>query len=138
MYTIRQAVNYYYETKATNFEMDIADAIKTTSLCFIIKLNNGISIFINMNQYDEYVTLKPNKNGVFKKFLFEFYGNTKPVIPEIMKGSISKLHSFDNGVHFETTQPIKERVMNEFISLNGGINEEYFKESINKLWESLI
>ena len=72
-----------------------------------------------------------NKNNVFKRISFEICDDTEPVIPKTMEKYITR--SSANGVLYYV-DAAKERVINEFISYNDGIDEEKLISSIKELW----
>lgn len=136
MMTIREAIKEYTESKAKVLGREISYVINNTSLCFIIPLNNGVRIFIDSHPEadyfkNDYPLEMANKNNVFKRISFEICDDTEPVIPKTMEKYITR--SSANGVLYNV-DAAKERVINEFISYNGGINEEKFIGNIKELW----
>lgn len=126
MITIRQAIRIFTESKAARLKRDFFDVLYNSSLCIVIPLNNGVSIFIDSHPEMEYFKSNyplemPNKNGVFKRISFEILDNPNNgvVIPNSIDKYISK--SSFRGVLYHV-DAAKESVVNEFISANGGIN----------------
>lgn len=146
MMTIRQAINTYSECKmdAINAtrkkhgmtELSFNDIIQTTSLCVIIPLRNGVTIFIDTHPEIDSIREKfpedmPNKNCVFRKLSFVIEDGTNPVFPDSIKKYMNA--SECNGIAYFIDRA-KERVVNEFISYNGGIDEEGYERRLNELF----
>ncbi len=137
MMTIREAIEEYTKRKAKVLGREISHVVNNTSLCFIIPMNNGVQIFIDSHPEahyfkKEYPLEMPNKNNVFKRISFEICDDSEPVIPKAMEKYVTQ--SSANGVLYYV-DAAKERVINEFISYNGGIDEEKFIENIRELWD---
>ena len=136
--TIREAIKAYTERKSKTLKRDYLDVVNNTGLCIIIPLNNSVRIFIDTHPEMEYLNRDyplemPNKNGVFKRISFEILDDgVLPVIPVNMAKCISK--SCANGVLYYV-DTVKEKVINEFINDNGGINIEEYQKEIISLWE---
>ena len=139
MMTIRQAINKYNMAKANYLDKDLLYVIFNTSTCLIITMNNGVKIFLDIHPEMDYMEKEefklelPNKNGVFKRISFEILCNNVESlkIPLSMTNKITK--SSCNGVAYYVDLA-KEKVINEFISLNGGINLDDLQENINEMW----
>lgn len=146
MMTIRQAINTYSECKkdAINYlnkkhgakTYSLNEIIQTTSLCVIIPLHNGVTMFIDTHPEVDSIREKfpedmPNKNCVFKRLSFEIEDGGNPVFPDSIKKHVSV--SECNGIAY-FIDSAKERVVNEFISYNGGIDEEAYKIRLNNLF----
>lgn len=135
--TIREAITKYEETKAKALNRDFLDVVNNTSLCIIIPMNNGVRISIDTHPEADYLKEKyplemPNKNGVFKRVSFEILDDgIAPILPISIKDNITT--SLASGVAFYVNCA-KERVINEFINFNGGINEEKFTYDIIEQW----
>lgn len=135
--TIREAIKMYTEKKCEVCKRDYLDVVNNTSLCVIIPLNNGVRIFIDTHPEVETIREKypleiPNKNGIFKRVSFEVLDDKDPIIPESMKKYINKSSCMGVLYYVDTA---KERVINEFISCNGGINVKEYSKYIEILWE---
>ena len=131
MMTIREAIREYTESKAKIFGREVSCVIHDTCLCFIIPMNNGVRIFIESHPEADYFKKKyplemPNKNNVFKRISFEICDDKEPIIPKSMDKYI-KHYSINGTLYF--VDAAKERAINEFISCNGGINEENLSET---------
>ena len=139
MMTIRQVINKYNMAKANYLDKDLLYVIFNTSTCLIITMNNGMKIFLDIHPEMDYMKKEefklelPNKNGVFKRISFEIlYNNVEDLkIPLSMANKITK--SSCNGVAYYVDLA-KEKVINEFISLNGGINLDDLQKNINEMW----
>lgn len=136
--TIREAIKTYEEIKAKYLKIDYTYAVNNTSLCVIVPLNNGIKLFIDTHHGMDFIREKypsdlPNKNGVFKRVTFEIIHNgVKPVIPDSLV-KYTHFNGFD-GEFSHFIDSAKERPINEFINLNGGINEEHYKKCVTELF----
>ena len=134
--TIREAIKEYTESKAKVLGKEISYVINNTSLCFIIPMKNGVRIFIDSHPEADYFKKSyplemPNKNNVFKRISFEICDDAEPIIPKTMEKYVAR--SSANGTLY-FVDAAKERSINEFISCNGGINEEKFIKDIKELW----
>lgn len=135
--TIRKAIELYFTYKSHALSKDIETLERTTCLCFIIPLNNGVFIFIdthtNMKDFkDKYPLEYPNKNNVFKRVSFEIMDIGKPVLPRSILKYTSE-SSYKDTLYY--VDAAKERVINEFINANGGVNKEKFEKEMKELWE---
>ena len=135
--TIRAAIKFYTERKCSVSKMEYLDVVFATSLCIIIPLNNGVRIFVDTHPEMEYLKEKypleiPNKNGIFKRISFEILDDREPIIPECIRKYISN-SSCNEVLYYADT--VKERVINEFISYNGGIDIEKFTKNVVELWQ---
>lgn len=137
--TIREAIEKYTTEKANYLHREYKDVVNDTSLSIIIPLKNGISIFIDVCPYLEsvrknYPLEMPNKNGIFKRLSFEIldYG-VIPVIPKSMEKYVCESHCCGVSCYIDSA---KEKVINEFISANGGINTDKYFDNVHSLWPS--
>ena len=134
--TIREAINEYTNAKADYLGQNFLDVIQNTNLCVNIPLKNGSVLFIDTYTSDyfkeNYPLEQPNKNGVFNRVSFEIYGE-EPNISSIAKYTFP---SQANGVLYYV-ENAKERAINEFISDNGGIDEDDFHAKIKEMWEKM-
>lgn len=136
--TIREAIKYYFERKAEALNQDYMKTIFTTPLSVIIPMNNGIKIFVEVYTNAEFMYRNefrlglPNKNGVFKRLSFSIlpYNISKLKVPDTIK--LEKC--FTNEKIDYCVDLTKERFVNQFISLNDGIDENEYKRLIETLW----
>lgn len=136
MMTIREAIKEYTESKANVLGKEISCVVNDTSLCFIIPMNNGVRIFIDSHPEADYFKKSyplemANKNNVFKRISFEICNDAEPIIPKTMEKYTTR--SSANGVLYYV-DAAKERVINEFINYNDGIDEEKLISNIKELW----
>lgn len=134
--TIREAIRIFSERKANVLNRKYLDIIFDTSLCIIIPMKNGVRIFIDTHPEAEYLgrdypLQMPNKYGIFKRISFEICDDTEPIISESMIKYISK-SSCTGTLFYADTVP--EKVINEFINDNGGIDIDEFIDNINSLY----
>ena len=116
MMTIRQAINKYNMAKANYLDKDLLYVIFNTSTCLIITMNNGVKIFLDIHPEMDYM----------ERFIAKEYKPELSMTNKITKSSC-------NGVAYYVDLA-KEKVINEFISLNGGINLDDLQENINEMW----
>lgn len=140
MMTIREAIREYTESKAKILCREVSHVTHNTSLCFIIPMNNGVRIFIDSHPEADYFKKEyplemPNKNNVFKRISFEICDDVEPIIPKAMEKYVSR-SSASGTLYF--VDAAKERVINDFLSCNGGINEEKLIRDIKELWNLVI
>jgi hypothetical protein len=135
MFTIRNLVEMYTNKKCDYLNKNYSEIINSTALCLIFETNNGTECFIDMHPEMDYTSKsefkyqRPNSRNVFKKFDFEIVkGN--PIFPQNMKAEPWILNDYC----LFTVEPTKEKIVNEFISLNGGINVAKLKENIDNMY----
>lgn len=135
--TIREAIKFYTDRKATVLKKSYLEVVRSTSLCIIIPLKNGSKVFLDTHPeipsfWEDYALDMPNKNGVFKRLSFEILDTgVEVVIPRSISNKVSD--SSANGIlYFVDTAT--ERAVNEFISCNGGIDVDNFVKDVEFLW----
>lgn len=146
MMTIRQALHTYSQRKMNCInvgrkkhemeELSFDNIINTTGLCVIIPLHNGVNMFFDLHPEvpsirKEFPDECPNKNGIFRRLTFEIDDESNPIFPDSIRQYVNE--SSCNGVSYYIDRA-KERAVNEFISYNGGIDEEDYERRLNELF----
>ena len=110
------------------------EILQQIDVCVTIPLKSGHEIFID-NCKDDI----PNKNGVFKRLTFTMEiddGNDAcfPKVPNNISYSINKYRWYGRNKVDLYFDRIKERDVNIFISLNGGIDIDGYIKHLNNLF----
>lgn len=135
--TIREAIATYigkWATMPAFHDKTDYEILQQINVCVIIPLKSGHEIFIDNCKDDE-----PNKNGVFKRlsFTIEIDDNCNdtclPKVPNNISYSTRKYRWHGRNKIDLYFDKIKERDINSFISLNGGIDIDGYNEHLDKL-----
>lgn len=136
--SIREAIYAYQLVKSISIKKDYLDTVFNTALSIIIPMNNGVRIFIDTHPEVDFLKEKfplemPNKNGIFKRISFEILDNgCDPIIPNTINPYLHK--TVATGVLYYA-DTVKERVVNEFIVYNGGIDFIAFMSDLRYMFD---
>lgn len=122
--------------RAKVFHKTLKETFEEARLYVIFQLKNGTTCSIDMDAdtAPDNAIITPNSRNVFKYFNYvDIAPIDKTIIPESMIKSLTISSYCDShGICYYSSfsTPIKEKVMNEFIAANGGINTEKFLADI--------
>lgn len=140
--TIREAIRKYSEKSANDLGMAYIETVCNTSLCFTLPLKNGVTLFFDTPvgedffwEKDKYKLERPNDKGIFKRLSFDILNNAnggkEPIIPKEIRQQMHLSTRNPNNLSLYYANVAKERIINQFIIANGGIDVEKFNELLD-------
>ncbi len=128
MNTIREVIKKATEIKSEELNLSYDETIQTTSLCIVVYTKNGVQLLVDMHP-DHH----PLKKNVYRKISFSIDKGDYNVPQEIWNYGEKWVH---NNHFLAQFSGVPERLFNEFLSMNGGVNMDKFIKDFTSLWKS--